>query len=105
VVADLGDLAQAAALVARSEQAIGPLDVLVNNAGVEVAAAYPAFADEELEAVVRVNLRAPMVLTRHALAGMLARGRGHIVTVSSLAARAASPTTPLTRRRRRALAG
>jgi short-subunit dehydrogenase len=87
VLADLADVEQAAALVERAEAAVGPLDLLVNNAGIEVAAAYPAFTDDELAAITRVNLVAPMVLARHALPGMLARGRGHIVSVSSLAGR------------------
>ena len=87
VLADLADLAQTAALVEQAEATVGPLDVLVNNAGIEVAAAYPAFTDDELALIARVNLIAPMVLARHALPGMLARGRGHIVTVSSLAGR------------------
>ena len=87
VLADLTDLGHAAALVERAEATIGPLDLLVNNAGIEVVAAYSAFTDDELAAVTRLNLIAPMVLTRHALPGMLARGRGHIVTVSSLAGR------------------
>jgi short-subunit dehydrogenase len=87
VLADLADVGQTAALVDQAEATVGPLDLLVNNAGIEVAAAYPAFTDEELAVIARVNLIAPMVLTRHALPGMLARGRGHIVTVSSLAGR------------------
>jgi len=87
VLADLADLGQAAELIDRAQQTIGPLDLLVNNAGIEVAARYPAFTDTELASIVQVNLVAPMVLTRHVLTGMLARGRGHIVTVSSLAGR------------------
>lgn len=57
----------------------------MNNAGVEVVAAYSAFTDEEFEAMVRLNLLAPMVLMRNALPAMLARGGGHGVTVSSMA--------------------
>ena len=87
VLADLSDLAQAAVLVEQAEAAIGPIDLLVSNAGLELPAAYPAFTDDELAAITRVNLVAPMVLARHALPGMLARERGHIVTVSSLAGR------------------
>ena len=87
VLADLSDLTQAASLVEQAEAAIGPVDLLVSNAGIEVPAAYPAFTDDELAAITRVNLVAPMVLARHALPGMLARERGHIVTVASLAGR------------------
>ncbi len=87
LLADLEDPAETAGLVEDAEAAIGPLDLLINNAGLELPAAFQSFTDEELAMVTRVNLVAPMVLTRHALPGMLARDRGHIVTVSSLAGR------------------
>jgi short-subunit dehydrogenase len=87
VLADLADPDDVAGLVELAEATIGPLDLLINNAGVELAAAYPEFTDEELASIAQINLIAPMVLTRHALPGMLARGRGHIVVVSSLAGR------------------
>lgn len=87
VLADLADLGQAATLVEQAEAKIGPLDLLINNAGIELPAAYTAFTDEELAAITRVNLIAPMVLTRHALIGMRERGRGHIVAIASLAGR------------------
>jgi short-subunit dehydrogenase len=90
VLADLADPGQAATLVEQAEAAIGPLDLLVSNAGIEIVAAYPAFTDEELAEITQVNLIAPMVLARHAIPGMLARGRGHIVVMSSLAGRASN---------------
>jgi short-subunit dehydrogenase len=87
VVADLADPEQVAGLVGRAEAAVGPLDLVVSNAGLELAAAYPAFSDEELLSIAQVNLLAPMVLARHALPGMLDRGRGHVVVIASLAGR------------------
>ena len=87
VPADLSNPADAAALVDRAQAAIGPLDLLISNAGVELSRDYSAFTDSELEQVTYVNLIAPMVLARHALPGMSKRGRGHIVVVSSLAGR------------------
>ena len=87
VPADLADPDDVADLVEVAGATVGPLDLLVSNAGIELAAAYPQFTDEELASITQVNLIAPMVLTRHALPGMLARGRGHIVVVSSLAGR------------------
>ncbi len=87
LTADLCELDQAGSLAARAEEAIGPIDLLISNAGIELPAAYPSFTDEELAGLMTVNLLAPMVLTRHVLPGMLARGRGHLVFVSSLAGR------------------
>jgi NAD(P)-dependent dehydrogenase (short-subunit alcohol dehydrogenase family) len=87
VTADLSNPAEAAALVERAEAEVGPLDLLISNAALEVPGAYPAFTDPELEEITYVNLIAPMVLARHALPGMSARGRGHVIVVSSLAGR------------------
>ena len=87
VTADLSNLREAAGLVHRAEAAIGPLDLLISNAGIELSRGYPAFTDAELEEITQINLIAPMVLARHVLPGMSARGRGHIVVVSSLAGR------------------
>ena len=74
-------------LIARSEAAFGAVDVLVNNAGVETFARYDVVERAEIEAAIRVNLLAPMLLTHLALPGMLARHRGHVVNVASLAGR------------------
>ncbi|KAK0738634.1 hypothetical protein B0T18DRAFT_422474 [Schizothecium vesticola] len=71
-------LARARALIAGA-----PIDILVNNAGVSRVA---ALEDDDLDrwwAVVETNLRAPVVLTRLVLPGMLARGRGAVVTLGS----------------------
>jgi short-subunit dehydrogenase len=85
VPADLGDLTQIDPLVERSETALGPIDILVNNAGVEITGAFTTYSREELASVVDVNLTAPMLLAHRVVPGMLERGRGHVVFVSSLA--------------------
>jgi short-subunit dehydrogenase len=91
LAADLRDLDVAEALVARTEAAAGPLDVLVNCAGLEYTGAYADQRRDELEDIVRVNVLAPMVLTRAALPGMLARGAGHVVNVTSVAGKGPAP--------------
>jgi len=83
--ADLSDLSQVDPLIERAEAALGPVDLLVNNAGVEIGAAFPVLTREELTSTVDLNLTAPMLLTHRVLPGMLERGRGHVVFVSSLA--------------------
>jgi short-subunit dehydrogenase len=81
---DLSDPTQVRGLLARAESQAGrPVDVLVNDAGVEAARGMLELPPEELEHVVLLNLLAPAELTRQALPGMVARGRGHVVNISS----------------------
>src|SRR5947209_7430080 len=89
--ADLFDLEQADALIDRAHDALGPLDVLVNNAGVEWGAEFTEYTRDELISMVNVNLTAPMLMARRVLPGMLERGRGHIVFMSSLAGKMGPP--------------
>lgn len=91
VPADVGDRDQLEALVARAEAEVGPTDILVNNAGVAFPAMYHTYPVEQIEAIVRVNLLGAMTLTRLVLPGMLARRRGHIVNMSSLAGKSGVP--------------
>jgi uncharacterized protein len=83
--ADLSEDGAAAALAERA----GAVDVLVANAGLPAAGHIDDFTAEELDRALDVNLRAPLQLTRELLPGMLDRGRGHIVLVSSLAGKVA----------------
>lgn len=88
---DLTDAAQVATLAEETERALGSVDILVNNAGVERTAPYEEYPLEKITAAVEVNLLAAMLLTRAVLPGMLARGRGHIVNMSSLAGKIGFP--------------
>jgi len=81
---DLMDHDELDGLVGRAEEAVGPVDILVNNAYVEATSRFDGLTREELDTQIGVNLRAPLALTRVALPGMLERGRGHVVTVASL---------------------
>ncbi len=82
--ADLSDLDQIDPLLERAQDALGPIDLLLNNAGMELASAFTALTREELTGMVNLNLTAPLLLTHRVLPGMLARGRGHVVFISSL---------------------
>ena len=81
---DLGDADALDGLVGRIETARGPVDVLVNNAGVDHTGAFTAMTAADVRTVIGVNLVATAELCRQALPRMTARGRGHIVNVSSI---------------------
>jgi short-subunit dehydrogenase len=89
--ADLLDREQRERLVHRVEDEAGPVDVLVNNAGLAVAEAMWDHDADELANQITLNLVAPLELCRQAIPRMLRRGHGHLVNVASLAAVAAVP--------------
>jgi short-subunit dehydrogenase len=89
--ADLRDPEQCQELCREAAAGVGPVDLLINNAGIEMTASFPEFSVDELAQMVAVNLLAPMMLVRAALPGMLARGRGHVVFMSSLAGKLGTP--------------
>jgi NAD(P)-dependent dehydrogenase (short-subunit alcohol dehydrogenase family) len=78
---DLNDGASIAAYLERLE---GTVDILVNNAGVNWPQQLMELEDKELDETLRVNLAAPARLTRGLAPGMVARGYGRIVNVSSV---------------------
>lgn len=82
---DLADRDAVGELIARVESD-APVDVLVNNAGISGVGWFGDRTHAEIDRVLDVNLRAPMLLTRDVIPYMLGRGRGHIVNVSSMAA-------------------
>jgi short-subunit dehydrogenase len=91
VSADVSDRDGAESLVGFAEDALGPLDVLVNNAGLEFGGPFLERTPEEIVALTNVNLIAVMLTTHAALPGMLERRRGHIVNVASMAGKASFP--------------
>jgi NAD(P)-dependent dehydrogenase (short-subunit alcohol dehydrogenase family) len=89
---DVSRRQEVAAMVATAEGAFGPVDLLVNNAGQFGPVGPLAATDPDLWwQVLEVNLRGPLYCTRAVLPGMLARGHGRIVNVSTSAGLAAIP--------------
>ena len=76
-------------------QAEGPVDVLVNNAGVEIAMAVLDQTPADVEQQVRVNLLGPIHLTMAFLPAMVARGQGQIVMISSMSGKSPTPYNAL----------
>lgn len=95
VVADLRDDAQIVALVETVEAQLGPIEVLVNNAGVSVRHRAWRPGDEVIDTVLDTNLLGPIRVTRAVAPGMVRRGRGRIVNIGSLAAHVSTPGNSL----------
>ena len=89
--ADLSDRNEVAALAERA----GAVDVLVANAAVPASGPLLEFTEDELDRALDVNLRAPIHLARALAPDMVKRGSGHLVFVSSLSGKAASPGSSL----------
>jgi NADP-dependent 3-hydroxy acid dehydrogenase YdfG len=78
-----------------TEEAFGPTDVLVNSAGMRGGGEFPKLEYDRIEEHVRLNVLGVMFGTRAFLPGMLARGKGHVVNLGSLAGRFATPGNPI----------
>lgn len=90
--ADVSKAAEVRQLRDRVGEVLGRLpDVVVNAAGAFGLAPVVETAVESFDQMIAVNLRAPFLLAREFLPGMLARGSGHLVTVGSIAGRFAFP--------------
>lgn len=87
IAADLGRPGE----VERLAREAGEVDVLVANAGVHARGTFLEIDVPAIEEVLAVNLRAPVVLTRLLLEGMVARGRGQIVLMASMGGQAPAP--------------
>ncbi len=85
LAADLTDPAAIDGLVARAEASGGPVDALVNNAGVDESGLFWELDTAALRRLIDLNVFAAMELSRQVLPGMVTRGKGHIVNLSSMA--------------------
>jgi NAD(P)-dependent dehydrogenase (short-subunit alcohol dehydrogenase family) len=83
VALDVSDRDSFAAFLDAAEERHGPLDVLVNNAGVDWVGPFHEEPDEVSRREIDINLMGTILGTRLALARMLPRGKGHIVNVAS----------------------
>src|ERR1035437_80057 len=84
---DVSDEGVVSRAVAAAEQQLGPVDVLVNNAGIFALAPVEKMDALVFDRMLAVNLRGPFLMSRAVLPGMKSRKRGHIVNISSTAGR------------------
>ena len=88
------DVADARALdeaVAKVERGLGPVDVLVNDAGIALRRRVTEMSDADWDRVLAVNLHGPFYLTRRCVPRMVERRWGRVVNVSSISGRLGTP--------------
>ena len=90
LVMDVSDARSVRAAVDEAEARLGPIDVLVNNAGIDVIGPFLESSEEDWDRLWAVNLRGTLLATRAVLHGMIARERGRIVNIGSDAGRVGS---------------
>jgi len=83
--ADVSDPGQVTALLDHVTTRLGPVDALVNNAGILITKPFAEMTLEEWDRTFATNVRSLYLVTHGVLAGMRARGRGDIVNVASIA--------------------
>lgn len=91
IPADLRDVSSRDEVVRRAESELGPIDILINNAGVHHVGRLHVRSAEQIDAVMETNLLAAIALTRSVLPGMLERRVGHVIQVASLAGKVGLP--------------
>jgi NAD(P)-dependent dehydrogenase (short-subunit alcohol dehydrogenase family) len=91
---DVADPVTAERAVGEALRRFGRVDTLVNNAGVYVAKPFHEYTSEDYELVSAVNLRGFFEMTRRALAPMVERGSGHVVSITTTLAERADARVP-----------
>jgi len=94
VGADVSRATAVKAMVADVERQLGPIDVLVNNAGVGLVRTVDDLTEEDFDRTIAVNLKSVFLCTQAVVPGMRARKWGRIINISSGAARGAGGVGP-----------
>ena len=81
---DVADFDSCKACIARVEQGVGPVEILVNNAGITRDTTFKKMTKTDWDAVIRTNLDSVFNMTKQVMDGMVERGWGRVVNVSSV---------------------
>lgn len=79
-------------LLDEASSTLGPVDILVNAAGVGVFGRVTDFSDADYDAILDTNLRGIFMACRYVLPSMITRGQGDIINIASIAGKVGSPT-------------
>jgi short-subunit dehydrogenase len=102
---DVSDPAALENLVTRANAEIGPIDVLINNAGIEKYSDFINYDFETIEKIMKVNVISAQWLTKLVVPQMIDRGSGHIVNIASVAGKTAVPYNVIYSSSKHALVG
>ena len=91
ITADCSEKAAIEAAAARTRSELGPVAILVNNAGIAPFTAFLKTSDDEYDKVLRINLRGPWLLTKEILPEMLAAKWGRVINITSSSVQTGSP--------------
>jgi 3-oxoacyl-[acyl-carrier protein] reductase len=94
VAADVSQSADVAAMMSAVQRELGPIDVLVNNAGIGLVRSVDDLTEEDFDLTIAVNLKSAFLCTQAVVPGMRAKKWGRIVNISSGAARGAGGVGP-----------
>jgi 3-hydroxybutyrate dehydrogenase len=89
--ADVTKSAEVSDLIAQTSAKLGPVDILINNAGIQFVAPIEAFPEAKWNAIIALNLSAAFHATKAVLPSMKARRWGRIINIASAQGLAASP--------------
>jgi NAD(P)-dependent dehydrogenase (short-subunit alcohol dehydrogenase family) len=84
LAADVTKAADVDKLVATVERDLGPIDILINNAGINARGAAEELSEADYDAVIAINLKAPWLVSRRVGPGMCQRGWGRVINLGSI---------------------
>jgi short-subunit dehydrogenase len=105
VPTDVTDMSDVENLVERASTDLGPIDIVVNNAGVERYEPFESYDVDMIARIMQTNVVSAQWLTRLVLPGMVERRRGHIVNIASVAGKMAVPYNSVYAASKHALVG
>ncbi len=91
ITADCSDKAAIKEAAERTRSELGPIAILVNNAGIAPFTPFLDTGDDLFDTVIRINLRGPWLMTKECLPDMLAAGWGRVINITSSSVQTGSP--------------
>ena len=80
---DVADIAASRAFATHAAQALGPIDILLNNAGMNIRKPFEAYTEAEFDRLIAVHLKGMFFMAQAVYPAMVARGRGCIINIAS----------------------